>query len=91
MKEYYAAGISAEQETFLLDSLGHKRLRITKDQWMSSMRGKNEIHPYYITADQAGCYTVKKTRILPERVCVHDDKLYLQGIVEGANEVFVKR
>lgn len=91
MQEYYSAGVTAEQEQLLLGTLGEKTLRVTKDQWMSSERGKNEIHSYRFTAEESGCYSVKKLQKAPMTVCVHDDKLFLPGIVDGAREVFVKR
>ncbi len=90
MKEYYAAGVTAEQEALLLETLGEKTIRITKDQWMSSRRNEDSIYTYYITAEENGCYTVKKTQLPPEQVCVHDDRLYVPGIVANASEVFVK-
>ncbi len=91
LREYYAVGISAEQEAALKARLGKMTLRITKDQWMSSFEGKNEISSYYIASEEGSCYVIKKKLKPRETACVEDGRLYLPGTIEGARDVFVKQ
>ncbi|MEL7449158.1 MAG: hypothetical protein AAFN78_08110 [Pseudomonadota bacterium] len=90
LKEYYAVGISAEQEAALKASLGKKTLRITKDQWMSSYEGKNEIFSYFIASEDGSCFVVKKKLKPAETACVEDGLLYVPGTIEGSREVYVR-